>query len=272
MADFETITYEVTDGVAWLTLNRPDKLNAFNGKMQDELRAVWRGLREDDSARVVVLTGAGDRAFCTGIDRDEALGDLKGEVERKVGSRSSPFHFDDPGESVGPKSNDLWKPVIAAINGIACGGAFYMLGEVDIIIAADHATFFDPHVTYGMAASFESMHILQKAPLGEVLRMQLLGAHERLSAQRAYEIGLVSQVVPMDQLHDTAAWIAGVIASRPALAIEATLRATWAANDLGRQQALALGYAYVAMGSDRASLDEGQAAFAGGQRVEWKLR
>jgi enoyl-CoA hydratase/carnithine racemase len=270
MADFETITFDVTDGVGWLTLNRPEVHNAFNAAMQRELSSLWRSLRGDDSVRCVVLTGAGEKAFCTGIDRMETMG---APVDaRVVGSRSTPFHFDDPGANIGPKSNDLWKPVIAAVNGMACGGAFYMLGEVDVIIAAEHATFFDPHVTYGMAASFESMHMLQKMPLGEVLRMQLLGSHERLSAQRALEIGLASEVCPSAELEERARWVAQVIADRPPLAIQATLRAIWAAQELPRTQALELGYAYIGLGTSQESIAEGQAAFASGQRVEWRLR
>lgn len=267
-AAYETLGYEVADGVAWVTLNRPEKLNAFDARMQQELQQVWRGMRGDDEVRCAVLTGAGDRAFCTGIDRDEALGG----GPKTVGSVSTPFHFDDPGESIGPKSNDLWKPVIAAVNGIACGGAFYMLGEVDIIIAAETATFFDPHVTYGMASSFESMHILQKLPLGEALRMQLTGAHERMSAQRAHQVGMVTEVVPPEQLREAAGRVARIIASAPALAVQATLRATWAAQDLGRRHALDLGYAYIGLGTSADSLAEGQRTFASGQRVEWRLR
>ena len=94
-----------------------------------------------------------------------------GDEPIHVGSGSTPFMFDDPGDNLGPKSNDLWKPVIAAVNGMACGGAFYMLGEVEFIIAADHATFFDPHVSYGMTACFESIHMLQKMPFGEIVRL-----------------------------------------------------------------------------------------------------
>jgi enoyl-CoA hydratase/carnithine racemase len=268
--DFETITFDVDDYVGVLTLNRPEVHNAFNVKMQRELSSLWRSLRGDDDVRCVILTAAGDKAFCTGIDRMETMGSEPSE--RVVGSRSTPFHFDDPGENIGPKSNDLWKPVIAAVNGMACGGAFYMLGEVDVIIAAEHATFFDPHVTYGMAASFESMHMLQKMPLGEVLRMQLLGSHERLSAQRAFDIGMVSEVVPAAELAERAGWVARVIADRPPLAIQATLRATWAAHELSRSQALALGYVYIGLGTSQESIAEGQAAFASGQRVEWRLR
>ena len=125
-----------------------------------------------------------------------------------TGFVSTPFQYNDPGVNINPKQNDLWKPVIAAVNGMACGGALYLLGEADIIIAAEHATFFDPHVTYGMVAGFESMHLLQKLPLGETLRVALLGAHERMSAARAHQLGLVSEVVPASELHERAMWVA----------------------------------------------------------------
>ena len=135
-----------------------------------------------------MLTGASDKAFCVGIDRMEAMGDWSDEAGATPAtgtgavSSATPWHFDDLGDNIGPKANDLWKPVIAAVNGMACGGAFYLLGEVDFIIAAEHATFFDPHVTYGMTACFESMHMLQKMPFGEIMRVALLGASERMTA------------------------------------------------------------------------------------------
>jgi enoyl-CoA hydratase/carnithine racemase len=266
----ETVTLEVAGGVAWVTLDRPEVMNAFDPRMQDELSQLWRSLRADDDVRVVVLTGAGDRAFCTGIDRTGISGD--GTAAGGVGFAGSPFHLDDPGAKLGPKSNDFWKPVIGAVNGIACGGAFYLLGECDILIAADSATFFDPHVTYGMPASYESMLMVGRMPLGEVLRMQLTGAAERLSAQRAYDVGLVSEVVPLAELHAAARRLADTIAASPTLAVQATLKAVWTAAELGRRQALDLGYAFVAMGMTDASLAEGQRRFTSGERVEWRLR
>jgi enoyl-CoA hydratase/carnithine racemase len=266
----ETVTLEVAGGVAWVTLDRPEVMNAFDPRMQDELSQLWRSLRADDDVRVVVLTGAGDRAFCTGIDRAGISGD--GTAAGGVGFAGSPFHLDDPGAKLGPKSNDFWKPVIGAVNGIACGGAFYLLGECDILIAADSATFFDPHVTYGMPASYESMLMVGRMPLGEVLRMQLTGAAERLSAQRAYDVGLVSEVVPLAELHAAARRLADTIAASPTLAVQATLKAVWTAAELGRRQALDLGYAFVAMGMTDASLAEGQRRFTSGDRVEWRLR
>src|SRR5207253_1139557 len=271
MPEYETLLYEEKDGVAWLTLNRPDVHNAFNARMQHELRDMWRSLRRNDDVRCIVLTGAGEKAFCTGIDRTETMGGERPD-DLVVGSGSTPFMFDDPGENIGPKSNDLWKPVIAAVNGMACGGAFYMLGEVEFVIAAEHATFFDPHVTYGMTACFESMHMLQKMPFGEIMRVALLGASERMTAKRAHEVGLVSEVVPGDQLHDAAAWAATTIAASPAVAVQGTVRAIWMARELSRMQALDAGRVLIRLGSDSASLFEGQQSFAGGERKKPRLR
>jgi enoyl-CoA hydratase/carnithine racemase len=270
MSDFETVRYDIADGIGWVTLNRPDVMNAFDGRMQDELSTIWRSMRDDDRVRCAVLTGEGDRAFSTGIDRSGITTD--GTADGGVGFAGSPFHFDDPGAKLGPKSNDLWKPVIAAVNGIACGGAFYLLGECDILIAADSATFFDPHVTYGMPASYESMLMVGRMPLGELLRMQLTGAAERISAERAYQVGLVSEVVPLAELHDAARRLATTIAASPSLAVEATLKAVWTAFEVGRRQGLDMGYSFVAMGMTAESLAEGQQRFASGERVEWRLR
>jgi enoyl-CoA hydratase/carnithine racemase len=277
---FETLGYEEDEGVAWVTLNRPEAYNAFNAVMQRELRTLWRALRRHDDVRVVVLTGAGDKAFCTGIDRNEALGDATGDATVgedgeavHVGAGETPFMFDDPGQDLGPKTCDLWKPVIGAVNGMACGGAFYLLGEVDFLIATEQATFFDPHVTYGMAAAFEPLQMTGRMPFGELARLTLLGASERLSAPRAHQIGLVSELATdVEDLRAKADWAARAIADSPPLAVQGSLRALWAGRDMGRGQALALGYAFVGLGNSDEALAEGQERFASGQRLEWRLR
>jgi enoyl-CoA hydratase/carnithine racemase len=279
VTDYETVLYEEINGVAWVTLNRPEVHNAFNIQMQHELKDVWRSLRTNEDVRCAVLTGAGDRAFCSGIDRAETMGDwdsaddVGGTSATGIGGASvTPWHFDDPGDNIGPKTNDLWKPLIAAVNGIACAGAFYMLGEVDFIIAADSATFFDPHVTFGMTACFESIHMLQKMPFGEIMRIALLGASERMTAQRAHQVGLVSEVVPLSGLKEAASWAAGEIAKAPPVAIQGTVRALWMARELSRMQALDAGRILIRLGSDPASLFEGQKAFASGERTKPRLR
>ncbi|HWJ61168.1 MAG TPA: enoyl-CoA hydratase-related protein [Acidimicrobiales bacterium] len=266
LTSFTTLKAEQRGAVVWIWLDRPDKYHAFNKVMCDELSGLWRALKTDDSVRSVVLTATGDKAFCTGIDRDFVP--AEGGVEYDF----SPFVYDDPGKYLGPKSNEFWKPVVCAVNGMACGGAFYFLGEVDVLIAADHATFFDPHVTYGMPAVFEPLLMLHRGmPFVEILRMTLLGNHERMSAARALEIGLVSEVAPGAELEAAAAWVADTIASAPAEPMQATLRTLWAGRELSRQQALALGNTFLNLGMSEASLAEGQKAFQG-ERTEPRVR
>lgn len=225
-------------GVAVVTLDRPARHNAIDFETAEGLAATWREFRFDDTVRAIVLTGAGDKAFCTGIDRDT--------VAPQPGS---PYSMDDPLLSVGPKSNDLWKPVIAAVNGMACGGAFYLLGEAEFVIAADHATFFDPHTTYGMVSAYEAVLMAQRMPLGEVARMSLMGTAERISAQRAYETGLVSELVPAQELLAAAIRAAEVIAAYPTEPVQGTVRALWSAKEAARTQALAQAPHLIALGN-----------------------
>jgi enoyl-CoA hydratase/carnithine racemase len=257
-----TITYDVRDYVAQVTLNRPEMHNAFNERMQDELAALWRHIRLDDAVRVVVLTGAGDQAFCTGIDR----GDIP------VDEEFDPFTYDDPGQKIGPKSQGLWKPVIAAVNGMACGGGFYLLGESDIIVAAEHATFFDPHVSFTMTAVYEPILLTNRMAFGDLVRMSLVGLHERMSARTARETGLVSDVVPSEKLLDSTRALAEVIASQPPTSVQATLRTLWAVRGLSREQALGLGNVFLQLGTSAQALQEGQEFFSQQKRGEWKLR
>lgn len=259
----ETINFEASDGVGVVTLNRPDVYNAFDSTMQQELSELWRSLRSDDSVRCVVLTAAGEKAFCTGIDRTEIPSD---------GAPFDPLDYEDPGKRLGPKSNELYKPVIAAVHGMACGGAFYLLGEVEFIIASQDATFFDPHVTYGMTAVYEPLLMMRRMPFGEISRLTLLGNHERMSAKRAYEIGLVSEVVETASLRDRAIEVATAIASQPSRAVQATVRAMWMARDLTPAQADAMGAEFLNSGFTAEAMEEGQEVFSSGKRIEWRLR
>jgi enoyl-CoA hydratase/carnithine racemase len=273
MTRFTTLDYAERDGVAWVTLNRPHVHNAFDLDMMREIHQCWRDLRVNDDVRAVVLTGAGDKAFCTGLDRTAAaIGDP--DRPRELGQQgATPLHLNDPGDVLPPKTaGDLWKPVIAAVNGMACGGAFYLLGEVEFIIAAETATFFDPHTTFGMSAVFEPMLMAQRMPLGEVMRLALMGSYERLSARRAYEIGLVQEVVPAADLLDAAGRAAAVLAAQPPLAVQATVRAVWYANELSHRQSLDVAKTLVQLGTDQNLLAQGQESFSSGARPQWRLR
>ena len=263
LADLEltTLALEVDDGVATVTLDRPEVHNAFDPAMTSELAQVWRALRAAPQVRAVVVTGRGEKAFCTGIDRSS--------VEEFV---FDPLTYEDPGRLIGPKSQELWKPVVAAVNGMACGGAFYILGEADVIVAAEHATFFDPHVTYGMVAAFEPILLLRRMPFGEVLRMALAGNHERVTAATAQRLGLVSEVTPAEELLTTAQGLARIFAVQPPHAVQSTLRTLWAARDLTVAQATDLGNVFLQLGTSTEALEEGQAAFDAGERPKPRLR
>ncbi|MFD5566906.1 enoyl-CoA hydratase/isomerase family protein [Streptomyces cadmiisoli] len=232
------VTADKATGVAVVTLDRPERLNAVDLATAADLAAVWREFRFDDSVRAVVLTGAGERAFCTGIDRGA-----------EVPQPGSPYMVDDPLLTVGPKANDLWKPVVAAVRGMACGGAFYLLGEAEFVVADETATFFDPHTTYGMVSAYESMYLAQRMPPGEVARMALMGTAERVSARRAYEVGLVSEVTAPGEAVAAAVRCAETIAGCPPEAVQGTVRACWAAREAALSQALTLAPHLVALGN-----------------------
>ena len=261
-----TLRYEAADGVATITLDRPERHNAFTTAMCDEMAEVWGHVRDDADVRAVVLTAAGDKAFCTGIDRSEVP--AEGGVEYTF----DPDTYVDPGRRLGPRSNDCWKPVVAAVNGMACGGAFYMLGQCDILVAAEHATFFDPHVTYGMPAVFEPALMLTHMPFGEVLRMTLLGNHERISAARALQIGLLTEVVAAADLPATAHRIAAAIATQPPSAVQASLRSLWAARELTQAQMVAQGGSFLALAMSPQALADGQEMFVSGSRIDPTIR
>lgn len=132
---------------------------------------------------------------------------------------------------------------------MAAGGAFYWLNEADIIICAEDATFFDPHVSYGMTSALEPIGLARRIPLGEALRWALVGLDERVSAARALTVGLVSEVVPAEQLWDHADRLARLIAAKPAAAVQGTVKAIWESTELPRSAAQQMGLGYAQLGN-----------------------
>jgi enoyl-CoA hydratase/carnithine racemase len=256
--DLTTLIYEVSDHVATVTLNRPEAMNSFNQTMCDEFSLVWKTVREDDDVHAVLLRAAGERAFCTGVD-----------VKQGIDEHPNVWTQSDPGERLSPKLNQVWKPVVCCVHGMAAGGAFYWINESDIVICSDDASFFDPHVSYGLTAALEPIGLARRVPLGEVLRIALLGLDERLSPERALQIGLVSEVVPREKLWDRGAELAQIIAAKPPAAIQGTVRAIWESLDSTRTQALRTGLAYTQLGNPlgRVQIDRAQVT-----RPEWTLR
>ncbi|WP_375482633.1 enoyl-CoA hydratase/isomerase family protein [uncultured Jatrophihabitans sp.] len=255
---YETIEFEVADHVATVTLDRPQRLNAFNQQMCEEFADVWRRVRRDDDVHVSVVRANGERAFCTGVD-----------VARGIDKPPNLWIWDDPGTHLGPKANDCWKPMVLAVNGMCAGGAFYWLNEADVVICDESATFFDPHVSYGMTSALEPIGLARRVPLGEVLRWALVGLDERMSARRALEIGLVSEITPDATLRERAAELAAIIAAKPSVATQGTVRAIWQSLDMTRTGAQATGLMYTQLGNPIGQAQVDRATF---ERPDWRLR
>ncbi|MCF8709540.1 enoyl-CoA hydratase/isomerase family protein [Rhizorhapis sp. SPR117] len=236
--------------MATIMLNRPDRMNAFNQTMLDEMQAAWKTVREDVEIRAVVLRAAEGRAFCTGVDVIEIFDTY----------RQEPFRELDPGQVLGPKSNLVWKPIVVAIHGMCAGGGFYFINEADIIICSDDAQFFDPHVSYGLVPACEPVGVSHRMPYGEIMRMILLGNDERIGAETALRINLVSEITTHDRLWERAHSLAAAIARKPATATQGAVKAMWESLDLPHTAAVRGAYKYIQVGNPVAELDRSQVA------------
>jgi len=236
---YATIRYETTpDLVATITLDRPEALNAFDRRMCEEIRSAWQRIKADPSVHAVVLRAAGERAFCAGLD-----------VKKAYGQPDDVWNHEDPGECLSPKWQKVWKPVVCAVQGMCTAGAFYFLNEADVVICSEDATFFDSHVTYGMVSALEPVGLMRRIGLGETLRIALSGNDERVSAQTALRIGLVTEVVERDRLWSRAHEIAAGIAAQPTAATQGTVRAIWESLDRPYRAAMEQGLLYTRLGN-----------------------
>jgi enoyl-CoA hydratase/carnithine racemase len=216
--DYASILYEVEDRIATITLNRPDALNALSPSMINELRHAYAAAEADDEVWILVVTGNG-RAFCTGADVGEIPDD--GRVIYDEPYLATHAQWEAPQEGT-PPFRTMTKPILVAINGICCGAGMDWVTTGDVVIASDKATFFDPHVSIGLVAGREAVRLARALPTNIALRMALMGKHERMSAARAYELGLISEVVEHEQLLDRAHELATIVNRNAPLAVRGT--------------------------------------------------
>lgn len=216
----ESIEIERHGAVGWLVFDRPEVGNAINATMFDELEEAWRELEADDGVAVIVNTGNGS-AFQTGLDVAQLARDK--EALRKSSRQTRDFSLRMTGWHCG-----VTKPVIAAVNGTCAGGGLHFVADADIVIASAGATFLDPHVSVGQVSAFETIGMLKKAPMGEISRLALMGRGERLDANRARQIGIISEVVDDDALRPRAQTIAELVAEQPRALLAAIKQALWA--------------------------------------------
>jgi enoyl-CoA hydratase/carnithine racemase len=235
----------------------------MSAQMREEFADAWIELDGDPKVRVIVHTGAG-RAFQTGVDVMEIASDGLGMQRYRDSVVNWDLHFTSWHQQV-------WKPVITAVNGICAGGGFHWVADADIVIAASDAQFFDPHTSVGQVVAMEAIGLLRKMPVEAVMRMALVGRYERISAQRAYELGMISQIVdPPERLREEAQALAEKIARNSPAAMAATKRALWKALELGLTDACKAGAAELVSMWGHPDQEEGPRAFAEKREPDWQ--
>ena len=250
-------------------------LNAINDEMIAEIGDVVRELEADPDVWTLIVTGTG-RAFCAGADVNKAGVEETGELHpghRRPGRGllSSMRQWDAPQEATLPYL-EMTKPVICAVNGICAGAGLDLVTTSDIVIASEDATFFDPHVSIGVVSGREALRLARVLPLNITMRLALMGKYERLTAQRAFDLGLVSELVPTDGLMDRAWEIADVVNRNAPLAVRGTRLAIRKTLSLPTYEAelLAEGYRMKVAITDDAQ--EGARAFLEKRDPDWKVR
>jgi enoyl-CoA hydratase/carnithine racemase len=226
---YQTLIVERRGRVGWLIFNRPDAANAMDSVMLAELETAWRELDGDPGVRVIVNTGRG-RSFQSGLDMVELARNPAALKEQSRRTKRAELKLT-------AWQNDVGKPVIAAVNGVCAGGGLHFVADADIVLATPDATFLDPHVSVGQVSAYETIGLARKMPFEAVMRMALLGRHERITARRAHQLGLVSELVdPPDLLDNAAQSLAERIAENSPAASRATKRTLWRTLETYRSQ------------------------------------
>ena len=252
----EEIRLETRDGIAIVTIDRPQARNAINRGVIDGLRQAWQRLQADDALRVGILTATGDKAFCAGMDLKEAAA-----TQLRVPPRDM---FPVLGDSV-----NTGKPVIAAVNGVAYAGGFLFAQMCDLCIASENAQFgiTEAKVGRGMPWAAPLAHMLPQRVMMELL---LTGAP--MSAQRAYELGYVNAVVPLEQLLERAIAMAKTIAANAPLTVKAARELVYLSTEMGRSAALRAAYPLFESVYLSEDAQEGPRAFAEKRTPRWTGR
>jgi enoyl-CoA hydratase/carnithine racemase len=239
--------------VGWLVFDRPEVGNAMDAAMLADLPRAWQDLDADPAVRVIVNTGNGS-AFQTGLDVRQLAGDRDALREQSRRTKNADLR-------ISAWHNRVGKPVIAAVNGVCAGGGLHFVADADIVIAAERATFLDPHVSIGQASAFELLALARRGPVEPVMRIGLIGRHERLSAVRACQLGIVSEVVP--DAATAARQIAEKIARNPPEAVRAVKRQLWRALEAGLSEARRGAAAEIARSPQPVSLPSSQQELLG---------
>jgi len=266
--EFETIRYEAEERIATITLHRPDQLNAVSPSMVRELRAAYAAVESDEAVWIAIVTGAG-RAFCAGADVTEIPAD--GRVIYDEPYLTTLPQWEAPQEAT-PPFRSMTKPILAAINGLCCGAGLDLVTTADIAIASERAEFFDPHASIGLVSGREMVRLARVLPLNIAMRVALTGRHERIGAQRAFQLGMISEVVEHDRLLERAREIAALVNRNAPLAVRGTRLAIRKGLDLPLHEAEILAEAFRERVLRTDDAREGPRAFVEKRDPKWKCR
>jgi len=255
------VLFEVANHVARITLNRPAQGNSLTPDMMTWFRQTWRQIADDPDIRCVVITGSGEKHFCTGAD-------LSGVNER--GSVGVGLGRVGQEMALTARQTGVWKPTVCAVNGLVVGGGLHFVVDADIIVASTNAVFMDSHVNVGMVGGVENVGLAKRLPLGTALRMTLQGKKFRLSAQRAYALGLIDELTEPAELLATAEQIAHDIAANSPHAVSLSQQAIWSSLEMPYSQALEYGFGLVKTQWHHPDFTEGFRAFAERREPKWK--
>jgi enoyl-CoA hydratase/carnithine racemase len=250
----EFVLFEIKDRIAYITLNRPEALNALNTAMTQRLRLLFTEINENPEVLVAIINANGDRAFSTGRDLKELASDGFPEGEGKD-------------KAMYPH---VVKPVIAAIHGFCVAGGFEISLRCDIRIATPDAQFGLPEPRWSLLAGYGLHNLSRMIPLGEALLMQLSG--ERISAQRAYEIGLIQRLVAKEHLMEEARKIADSIVLNAPLAVQAIKSIVMTGRNLPVEYSMKLALPLQEKIYASEDFHEGPKAFTEKRRPVWKSR
>jgi enoyl-CoA hydratase/carnithine racemase len=249
-------------GIAVLTLDRPRRGNSLAPHMQPLVRAFWEEVRDDPEIRVAVVTAAGEKHFCTGFDVAEAEGEDADQVfvDRPL---AEAVHWS-------PHQNRVWKPVVCAVQGLCVGGGLHFVVDADVVVASRNAVFLDSHVNVGMVGALENVGLARRLPLGTALRMTLQGRDFRLPAERAWQLGLVDELVegPGDAL-PAALEIADSMRKNSPQAMIRSKQAVWGSLERGYGEALERAWDLLRGHWSHPDFREGPRAFAEKREPRW---
>jgi len=256
------LRFESEGHVAVITIDNVERKNAVSPAMHRGLRGIWEEVRDNPAYRCAVITGAGNRYFNTGA-----------EMQDVAEAGTVGFHDDGPfSENVrfSSRQNRVWKPVVCAVNGLVVGAGIHVVADSDIVVASEMAAFMDTHVNLGFVGAIDNIGLARRLPIGQALRMTLQGRNYRLTARRAYELGMVDELVAPEDLMPTAMAIAHDIAKNSPRAVRLSKEAVWNTVEMGDTQAIEYGYALERMQWAHPDFLEGPRAFAERREPVWR--